>query len=135
MNFPLFSFSVFLLLRLTIFSSSNYFPLFPSPNISLLYSSCHKSKCHEVQSPMPPFYLADLCSPRIWSIFYFIPISKNKIGSRLDIRTVVTISHQKFRSSLCHGTTRPWKTSMKEKYTPWYIQKMATGERFGVFKV
>ena len=70
MNFPLFSFSVFLLLRLTIFSSSNYFPLFPSPNISLLYSSCHKSKCHEVQSPMPPFYLADLCSPRIWSCLF-----------------------------------------------------------------
>ena len=134
MNFPLFSFSVFLLLRLPIFSSSNYFPLFPSPNISLLYSSCHKSKCHEVQSPMPPS-ISRTCVAQEFGLFSFIPISKNKIGSRLDIRTVVTISHQKFRSSLCHGTTRPWKTSMKEKYTPWYIQKMATGERFGVFKV
>ena len=70
MNLTLFSFSAFLLFWKTIFSFSNYFPPFPPPNISLLYSPCHKSKCHEVQSPMPPFYLADLCSPRIWSCYF-----------------------------------------------------------------
>ena len=33
----------------------------------LLHSSSYKPKCHEVQSPMSPFNLADLFSPRIWS--------------------------------------------------------------------
>ena len=44
------------------FVSTNKY--FPSPNIFLLFllhSSSHKSKCHEVQSPMSPFNLADPC--------------------------------------------------------------------------
>ena len=45
---------------------------FSSPNIFLLFPLCSYliSKCHEVQSPMSPFNLADLFSLRIWSSFF-----------------------------------------------------------------
>ena len=83
-KFPAPNISLLFLRRL--FSSANDI-FFPSPNIFLLFvfpSSSHKSKCHEVQSPMPPS-ISRTCVAQEFGLVYFWQPLMNlfQLGQRL----------------------------------------------------
>ena len=110
-----------------IFSFSKYFLLF------LLYSSSHKTKA---QSPMSPFHLVDLFSPRIWSSWlcnvrtklqgqlplvlrdFFLYFPRSALGAFVEVRYMLcqgdfsTLSSTELRSLLLMYWWR-WKFNMK----------------------